>query len=161
MIKRLFVFVLLIAGVVAFFFFRTVYQARQARFNVDALDRYIHAYEQLSGKTIKSFADLPEFHLVSQSEGLQLSDQDIKKGIYEGYVYDLRGGGTEDYVLSASPVGFMAPHMEFAALRDGSFYMNRENPDVDADTAEEVKGWSQIMRAVSVKTRDVPDYMKM
>jgi len=159
MLKRLLLFALLIVLVVTFLFSKAVYQVKQARFNVDALDRFLRSYEQMSGKKIKSIADLPDFHLISESAGLQLKDDDLKKGIYEGYVYDLRGVGTKDYVLSASPVGFMAPDMEFAVLSDGSLYFNKKNSDETADSVEEVRGWDEIMRAMRIRTKETPDYL--
>ena len=159
MIKRLFIFCLLIATVITFTFFKTVYQVKQARFNVDALDRFLRSYEQVTGKIIESISELPDFHLVSKSEGLELKSDDLKKGIYEGYVYDLHHAGTVDYVLSASPVGFMAPRMEFAVLRDGNLYANKKNIDETADSRDEVKGWEVLRRAMRVRTMKSPDYM--
>ena len=158
MFKRMLVISLLIFTVVFFFFFKAVYQVRQARFNVDALDRFLRSYEQVAGERIENIADLPDFHLISKSEGLQLKDDDLKKGIYEGYVYDLSGVGTEDYVLSASPVRSRAPNMEFAALGDGNLYFNKKNPDVTAETAQEVRAW-KVIRRVRVRTKESPEYM--
>jgi len=161
MFRRIFIFSFLAAVVVFFSFFKTIYQAKQARFNVDALDRYVRSYERMTGEKIVSIADLPDFHLISKFEGFQLKDEDLKKGIHEGYVYDLREMGTEDYVVSASPVGFMSPNLEFAALSDGNIYLNKKNLDVTADTAQEVRKWQVLMRAMVVRSQEAPDYLSL
>jgi hypothetical protein len=137
------------------FLLNAVTQVIQARFTVDALERYLKAYQRIENRTIRSLAELPDFTLISAGESLSLNSADLRKGgIYRGYVYDmqyLKGG---KFVISASPVGKFPSRPEFAITEDGDLRTNMKDTDVIADAHDEVQTWTAIQRGQGIRTKD-------
>ena len=136
------------------------WQATQARFNVDALGRMIQAYQVSEGKTIESLADLPDFEVISSSDGLAAKSADLKKMICFGYSYDLQYLGKGQYVVSASPVGWFNSGYEFGITQKQEMKANRKNPDAQADSYDEVTRWRSIPRYEHVRTKILSEYLR-
>ena len=134
-------------------------QIRQARFTVDVLEQYLQASRLVGNKPIEGLSELPEFHLISPSDSLSLKSRDLKQGIKNGYVYDLRYSGDGKFVISASPVGLW-PIYEFGITQEGILRMNSKGVDADADSYEEVEKWAIITRQEQVRSRDLPAYLR-
>ena len=149
--------VCLLFGVV---YLRQTNQMRQAQFNVDVLQRYIQAYKIVEGKQIESLQDLPDFHLISPPESLSLKAADVRQGVFCGYIYDMQYLGQERYVISASPIGLLAPGIEFASTDQSVLRVNNKNADVDADSYDEVAKWQALPHEQGVRTKELPDYLK-
>lgn len=134
--------------------------ANQARFNVDALARYVVAYQAVEGKTIESLGDLPDFEIISSAEGFLLRSREIRKVITGGYAYDLQSSGGGKFLISASPVGWFSSGYEFGIMEDGELRMNNKDADASVDLPDELQGWRKISRADSMRTRQLPAYLR-
>ncbi|MCK5581468.1 MAG: hypothetical protein KAJ18_09380 [Candidatus Omnitrophica bacterium] len=141
-------------------YIRGVNQLRQARFNVNVLQRYIQAYLVVENKQVESLQDLPDFHLVSPPESLSLKAEDVRDGFSGGYIYDFQYLGEGRYVLSASPVGVLTPQVEFGSTNHGVLRVNKDNVDVDPDSYEEVEGWVALVPEKGVRTKEFPEYLR-
>lgn len=116
-------------------------QQLQIRFNMHALGRYLHAYKLVEKKEVGSFTDLPNFHLVSHSAGLEVDSEDFKSRASHGYFYDFKRLNQKQFVISASP---LIPHFylsEFGMLEDGNLRVNHTQVDPEPDSYDEVKEW--------------------
>lgn len=156
------VLLILVTAVLIFMFLvlRASNQARKARFNVDVLQRYIRALEIVEKKEIKNLSELPDFHIISTYDSLSITGEDLKKGIVDGYVYDMSPWGSGGYVISASPIGLLRPNLEFGITEDGILRMNDRNVDLMPDDYDEVTKWEKIPRSEQVRTAELPDYLK-
>ena len=135
------------------------YQAREARFAVDALEQYLQSYRRVEKKSIERLSELPDFYLIAPSASLSLRAKDIKQGIHSGYVYDLQYVDKDKFVISASPVGLFSSY-EFGITDKGILRMNNKNVDAEADSYTEVETWPIITREERIQTKDLPAYLR-
>lgn len=135
-------------------------QADQARFNVDILDQFIQSYRVIEGRQIESLSDVPDFHIISPYKSLSVRGSDIRGKMFGGYIYDMAYSGNGQYVISASPIGFLAPQVEFGVTEKGLLAVNTRNVDVQPDSREEVEHWKWLNREVGVRTKDLPAYLR-
>ena len=129
--------------------------AREARFNIDVLERYMHASQLIKHETIKNLKELPKFHIISPKDSLSLKSEDLRTGQYHGYRYNLQFISEDQFVLSASPIktGLFSPNIEFGIIDDGILRFNDQKVDSEPDTYPEVKGWKGIERVERVRTK--------
>lgn len=125
---------------------------KRARFGVDALGRYIFSYQKVSGVSVRSLSQLPEFVLFSQTDGYLLRADDIRKRIHDGYFYDFQPAEEGAYVISASPVYPLSPKVEFGITEDGVLRANTDQVDALGDPRAEVSGWKPIFDSGSMRT---------
>jgi hypothetical protein len=136
-------------------------QARQARFTVEVLSRFIQAYKRSEGKMITRLADLPDFDIISAADSLSFSSADLKKSpVLSGYVYDMQFFSPDKYVISASPMGLFAPAVEYGVTENGQVKTNARDVDVQADSYEEVLGWGADSRVERIRTKELPLYLR-
>lgn len=134
--------------------------AEQARFNVDVLEQFIQYDRMIEGRQIENLTDLPDFHLISPTKSLSVRASDIRRKIFGGYVYDMQSSGQGRYVISASPIGFLAPPVEFGVTEKGLLGMNTRDPDVYPDSREEVQHWPWVERETGVRSQALPAYLR-
>jgi hypothetical protein len=147
------------AIILALLAIRAANEARQTRFNLKVLQRYIKSYKNVEGKQIEDLSQIPDFHIISPDNSLSLSAKDIRKGISSGYVYDMQSLGNGRYVISASPLGFLNSNMEFGITEKGMLKMNNKGVDPISDTYQEVESWPQIPSNEHVRTATLPEYL--
>jgi hypothetical protein len=121
-------------------------QLRLAQFRLDVLALLIRAHYLVQERQIESFQDLPDFHIVSYFDSLSFRKSDLREGIADGYIYDMNYLGQGKYVISASPVGVLAPKVELGITHQGYLMLNNKNIDSSADSFEEVTGWEPTIR---------------
>jgi len=152
------VFALIVAGASIFsvWFWLEVMpynQARQARFNIDVLGRYLISSRIMTDRIVKSLAEVPEFEIVSTRESLALKSAAIRDGKEGPYRYHLENLGEFEFVISASPSGLFAPREEFGMTEQGILKYNTVNVDPFPDSREEVNGWESIFGEAGLKTK--------
>jgi hypothetical protein len=137
-------------------------QARQARFTVDILQRYISALERITDLQVLSWDDLPDFDIISPDDSLRLRLADLKRNAFHagGYVYDLQSEGDDLYVISASPVGLLSPRAEYGITDQGVLKENTRQVDPLPDSRGEVSAWKAIERIENARTRELPEYLR-
>ena len=133
-------------------------RARQAQFTVDALGRFIEAYQILMQREVMSIEDLPDFLLISRNEGFKLRSTDLKSGYFGGYIYDFESIGEGQFVISASPLGLFSPKKELGITHEGILRVNELNVDGQPDGFDEVGSWQPIERSLSIRTQWEPNY---
>jgi hypothetical protein len=158
--KRFIVIILICAIAFLAAAFKAANEARQARFNVNVLQRYIEAYKTVEGKQIKSLAELPDFHIISTYDSLSVKAQDLRRGMVSGYIYDMDYLGGGKYVISASPTNLINSRYEFGINERGVLKMNNKGADPTADSREEMESWQEIQPIEQVRTAQLPDYLK-
>ena len=131
--------------------------AREASFNIDVLERYIHAYQLVEQESIKSLKELPKFDIISPKDSLSLKSEDLRTGQYHGYRYDLQFTSEDQFVISASPIktGLFSPNIEFGIIDDGILRFNDHGVDSEPDTYTEVKGWKGMERIERIRTKKI------
>lgn len=135
-------------------------QARQARFTVEVLSRYIQAYQRVAGKLITTLADLPDFEIISAAESLSLRSVDLKRSpVLSGYVYDMQFFPPDKYVISASPIGLFAPDIEYGVIENGQIKINIRSVDAQGDSYEEVSAWDVDKGEERIRTKGLPAYL--
>ena len=136
-------------------------QARQARFTVDILQSYISALERITDLQVLSLSDLPDFDIISPADSLRLRSADLKSNpLRGGYAYDMQFAGEDLYVISASPVGVLSPHIEFGITEQGILKQNTRDVDPLPDSRDEVSAWIGIDRIENARTRELPEYLR-
>ena len=159
--KWFFISVLVVAGGLLAVSVIQYNQARQARFTVDILERYISALERITDLRILSLGDLPDFDIISPEDSLRLRSADLKKNpLRGGYAYDMRVEGEDLYVISASPVGLMSPRIEYGITEQGILKENTRGVDPLPDSRGEVSAWKAIDRIENARTRVLPEYLR-
>ncbi len=129
------------------------YQFRQAAFFVEAAQRYVAAAEAMAGTRVFSLADMPEASLTSGDQGFSLDLARLRARIVNGYFYDLQRYPDGRYVISASPIRWLTPRVEFGITDDGVIRGNTAGVDPAADSYDEVKGWRPVYGADRIVTR--------
>ena len=119
-------------------------EAQQARFNVDALGRYLLSAQAMGSSQIRSLQALPDFEIISTSKSLSLKSKDIRDGKIGSYQYDLTFPESGGFVLSASPVGVFSSKEEFGMTEEGILKYNNKRVDPEPDSYAEVTGWQNI-----------------
>jgi len=136
-------------------------QARQARFNIEVLGRFINAYHRAEGKWVERLKDMPDFHIISTADSLSLRSADLKRGpILDGYVYDMQTIEPGKYVISASPIGFLAPGIEYAITENGQVKYHKADVDSSADSYEEISSWPVDEHMERIRTAQLPPYLQ-
>jgi len=133
---------------------------KQAKFNVDVLQRFIIAYKTLENIQIQSLNELPDFHIISPEHSLSVKDDDFKQGVKGGYIYDYEYFTGGHFVISASPIGLLNASIEIGITDRGKLKFNKNNVDVEADSYSEVESWTPVDRFNRYRTKDLPDYMR-
>ena len=124
----------------------------KTRFTLHALGRYLHAYEIVEGKKIRSFSDLPDVRLVSYSSSLQLDMYDLKSRVLNGFFYDFKSEGKEGFVISASPLKVYFFSVEFGMTEDLNLRVNSRHVDIDPDSYKDVKQWPIVPEWFNLQT---------
>lgn len=93
-------------------------QARQARFTIDVLEDVIFGYQQVTGKRVDSLRSLPDFDVISRMDGLRVAADDLRDGIHGAYVYDWQFLEDGRYLLTALPLGRLAPQVSYVIADD-------------------------------------------
>ena len=159
--KLSFILALIIAGSVFSGSLIRYNRARQARFTVDILQRYISALERIADQRVLSLGDLPDFDIISAQDSLRLRSADLKQNpLRGGYVYDMQSEGDGLYVISASPVGLLSPRVEYGITEQGVLKENFRGVDPFPDSRAEVSAWPPIDRIENARTRDLPEYLR-
>jgi len=155
---RTIIFWILAAGVFLFLLMygRTRYSEDQARFNVDVLERFIQIYYEELGRYPNYLWELSPTQVASYKEGLELDLKNVLTGRWRGYRYDYVVIDGKQFVLSASPIGFLSGRQEFAVAEDGILRRNDYDIDAAADTHDEVTQWEAIDRCPSIVSRVSP-----
>ncbi len=142
------------------FYLRAVHESRQARFNTDVLERFLRSFRMVEGKQVRFLAELPDFHIISSYDSLSVKGKDLRKQILAGYVYDLTTFPDGRYVISASPVSWVSSGVEFGITDQGELKFNNKTIDPEADSYEEVSGWTKIPRIERPRTAELPEYLE-
>ncbi len=152
-IFKIVVILIVVIGVPWLMFLKTAYQARQARFNIDMMGRFVEMYYDEHKRYPSSLSQVPRINVVSYGEGLLLDSNSFKDGTWRGYHYDYHPIAFNQFVLSASPVGFSSPKIEFGITEQRILKFNTFEVDKDADSYEEVNRWQNSDRLDSAVTR--------
>ncbi len=120
--------------------------ARRARFNVDVLEKVVKAYYNANGKYPQDLGNLPKFYVVSARDRMYIDADIIKPKVRNGYNYDFQLIDGEQFVISASPIGFWNAGQEFGITEKGILRSNNFRPDEAADSHGEVESWKSVDR---------------
>ncbi|MEW5894958.1 MAG: hypothetical protein AB1650_04270 [Candidatus Omnitrophota bacterium] len=150
-IKKLILIMLLIVTIAYFgpYLYRH-HLTTQARFNVEALGRYVRSYHLVTGEPLPRLSGLPNIRLVSPSNSLSFKSEDVKSGISRGYSYDLKPIDEKRFVISASPLS--GSFAEFGMTEDMNLRVNIHQMDPEPDSYDEVKKWPIIPSLYSIIT---------
>lgn len=135
---------IVIALVVFGFMVRAAGFARQARFNVDVIYKVIIVYYNRNQSYPANLKELPRFYVVSALEKFYLDSAKLARGAWDGYRYDFKSFGKNNFVLSASPVGFWPAGIEYGITAKGVLKANDHRPDKGADLPQEVESWRAV-----------------
>ncbi len=118
--------------------------SRQARFNTDVIYKLIMVYHDRNQAYPSSLTDLPKFYVVSAMEKFYLDSVKLARGAWDGYRYNFKSVDKNNFVLSASPVGFWPSGIEYGMTEEGILKANSKSVDALADGHEEVKRWGAV-----------------
>lgn len=139
---------ILIIGIVVICccFFYLIHQNNllKTRFVLHAFGRYLDAYQNVEGKPVTSLSTLPDFHLISPSNSLQLKSSDLRSRVINGYFYGFSRLEKGKFVISASPLRLYFFSLEFGMLEDLNVRVNFKKVDSEQDSYDEVEKWSVI-----------------
>ncbi len=152
-------FIIFVCLLIAIYYLNVVGQTRQARYNIEVLERYIQAVKILENRFVESLAELPDYEIISPYDSLSLNLSRLRSGILEGYHYDLQYLGNGQFVISASPFGFFSSGMEFGITDEGILKVNNENIDFQVDDYKEVSQWKAITKMERIRSKNTPEYL--
>ncbi|MCR4337665.1 MAG: hypothetical protein NUV91_07675 [Candidatus Omnitrophica bacterium] len=147
-----------VLGMMIFLFIKN--QILFAKFNIDALYRYVEAMYVIENRPIRDLKELPDFELISPSNGFRLKGQNLRDGVENGYIYHMELQEENGLIISASPRFSFFPQVEFGMTPDGTLHLNTKAVDATADSFKEIQSWPITPRIEDIRTEKLPAYLK-